>query len=51
MHVKVSLTITIYAQSLGAATAEIERIIRSGQTGASMPEVASIDKVEEVKKR
>jgi hypothetical protein len=51
MHVKVQLTVTIYAQSLGAATAEVERIIKAGQTGASHPEVTSIDKVEEVKQR
>jgi hypothetical protein len=51
MHIKVQLTVTIYAQSLGGATAEIERIIKAGQTGASHPEIASIDKVEEVKRK
>lgn len=51
MHVKIQLTVTIYAQSLGGGIAEVERIIRAGQTGASHPEIVTIDKAEEVKNK
>ena len=54
MKVKVQLTVILYAQSIGEATASLEKMIKAGSTGvspASHPEVESIDKVQEIKLR